>query len=144
MSIQTLRSIAEEIQREVNTPVDELANIEPILNETCERLINLPLDIQTGKDAAAAGTIRIFTAVAEKLFRVFRQLETQGYLSKPADNKKPAAQLITEFDNLLKDLLEAYEKNDYVLVGDLTEYEVSPKLKELYTTIQKNANEGEK
>jgi len=141
MNPDTLRSITEEIQREVNTPVSEFKNIEPLLNEICERLIRLPLDIQTGRDAVAAQTIQIFAAVSEKIIRIFRQLDSQGYLSvvKPEDeNEKPLATLITGFGNILEELLEAYEKNDSVLVGDLTEYEASPKLKKLYAAILKN------
>lgn len=149
MSPSVLRSITEEIQREVNTPADEFKNLQPILNEICERLINLPLDIQTGKDALAARTIQTFSAVTEKIIRVFRQLDTQGYLTSVAGNEKPLSQLITEFGSVLKDLLFAYEKNDCVLVGDITEYEASPKLNELYNAILdnikiKSALQGEK
>ena len=142
MTAQTLLSITQEMQREVNEPEKELRNIEPILNEICERLVDLPLDIQTGKDARAAQTIQVFTAVAEKIFRIFRQLDCQGFFSKitAKSDVKPLVQLITEFGNVLKDLLEAYEKNDSVLVGDLTEYEVSPKIKELYLAIIENIN----
>jgi len=135
----TLRSIVEEIIREVSNPVDELKKIESILNEICERLVDLPLDIQTGKDSRAAQTIQLFSAITEKIFRIVRQLDTQNYLSK-ADEIKPITQLITEFGNILKDLLEAYEKNDSVLVGDLTEYEASPKIKELYNAILARVN----
>ncbi|MCL2800884.1 MAG: hypothetical protein FWD28_03915 [Treponema sp.] len=135
---QTLLSITEEIQREVIEPVKELSNIEPVLNEICERLIRLPLDIQTGKDALAAQTIQIFSAVTEKIIRIFRQLDIQGYLSLASGSEKPLNQLITEFWNVLKELLEAYEKNDSILVGDITEYEAAPKLKKLYFAILEN------
>jgi hypothetical protein len=145
---ETLISITEEIQREVNTPVSEFKNIEPLLGDTCERLIRLPLDIQTGRDSIAAQTIQVFSAVAEKIFRIFKQLDIQGYLKGPSEKGKSLSHLITNFGILLKDLLEAYEKNDSVLVGDITEYEASPKLKELYAAIleniQQNASAGDK
>jgi len=131
---QTLRSIIEEIQREVNDPYNELKKMESILDEICVRLVDLPLDIQTGKDLRAAQTIQLFSALSEKIFRIFKQLDTQGYLNQVSEIK-PLTQLITEFGNVLKDLLEAYEKNDSVLVGDITEYEASPKIKKLYTAI---------
>ena len=149
---QTLLSITEEIQREVNDPKTELVNLEPILNEICVRLTDLPLDIQTGKDARAAQTIQLFSAVTEKIFRIIKQLNTQGYLSpdvQQTDNKS-LTELMSYFSNILKELLEAYEKNDSVLVGDLTEYEASPKIKELYKAILENveikdrADKGEK
>jgi len=143
---QTLLSITEEIQREVNDPKSELINLEPILNEICVRLTDLPLDIQTGKDARAAQTIQLFSAVTEKIFRIIKQLNTQGYLSPdvPQTDNKSLTELMSYFSNILRELLEAYEKNDSVLVGDLTEYEASPKIKELYKAILENVNTKEK
>jgi len=143
---QTLLSITEEIQREVNDPKNELIKLEPILNEICVRLTDLPLDIQTGKDAHAAQTIQLFSAVTEKIFRIIKQLNTQGYLSPdvPQTDDKSLTELMSYFGNILKELLDAYEKNDSVLVGDLTEYEASPKIKELYKAILENVNIKEK
>ncbi|MCL2808860.1 MAG: hypothetical protein FWD24_02205 [Treponema sp.] len=147
VAVHTLISITEEIQREVHDPKKELTDIEPILNEICERLVDLPLDIQTGKDARAAQTIQVFTAVTEKIFRIIKQLDIQGYFLKnesaASQNEKPITQLLTEFGCVLKDLLEAYEKNDSVLVGDLTEYEASPKLKDLYKKVIENIHNQE-
>jgi len=142
MTAATLLSVTEEIQREVNDPLKEFNALEQIINEICERLISLPLDIQTGKDLQAAKTIQIFSAAAEKLFRIFRQLDIQGYMSKAAGGK-PLPSLISEFGKIIKELLEAYEKKDYILVGDLTEYEASPKLKELYSVMKENCKNTE-
>jgi len=143
MDTKTLISITEEIQREVNDPVNEIIKLQQIINDVCEKLIELPLDIQTGKDAQAAKTIQIFSAVTEKIFRIFRQLFNQGYLlvndiSLSGSGTNPLNDLIIDFSKILKDLLDAYEKNDSVLVGDLTEYEASPKLKALYAAILEN------
>ena len=144
VSVQTLKTIAEEIQREINEPVNEIHKLEKIIKEICERLVDLPLDIQTGKDARAAQTIQVFSAVTEKLFRIFKQLDSQGFLTGEQDNEKRKEELeqqFRDFSVVIKDLFEAYEKNDSVLVGDLTEYEASPKLKELYAAISDNIQE---
>jgi hypothetical protein len=140
ISILALRSIIEEIQREVSEPVKELVKIEPVLNEICDKLTNLPLDIQTGKDLLAAKTIEIFSAIAEKIIRIFYQLSTQGYLLQ-IEKAKKIAQDFNNFKNILIELLEAYEKHDIIIVGDLAEYEASPKLKELYFAILDNCRE---
>jgi hypothetical protein len=39
---------------------------------------------------------------------------------------------LEEFAGVLKEFLSAYETRDSVLIGDLAEYEVSPRLAELY------------
>jgi len=140
MDTKTLTVITEEIQREVNDPVSEITKIEPILIDICDKLIELPLDIQTGKDSKAANTIQIFTAVTDKIIRIFRQLCIQGYILPDSISADDVTlnELIINFGKILKDLLDAYEKNDTVLVGDLTEYEASPMLKEIYTAILEN------
>ena len=141
ISILTLRAITEEIQREVTEPVKELENIEPILNEICDKLIELPLNIQTGKDLLAAKTIEIFSSITEKIIRIFYQLNIQGYLLQMEKAKKIALDF-SNFKNILTELLEAYEKHDTIIIGDLAEYEASPKLKELYFAILDNCREA--
>jgi len=141
ISIPVLRSITEEIQREVTEPVKELENIEPILNEICDKLIELPLNIQTGKDLLAAKTIEIFSSITEKIIRIFYQLNIQGYLLQMEKAKKIALDF-SNFKNILTELLEAYEKHDTIIIGDLAEYEASPKLKELYFAILDNCREA--
>ena len=143
VSVLTLRSVTEEIQREINEPVKELTKIEPILNEICEKLINLPLDIQTGKDLSAAQTIQLFAALTEKIIRLFYQLSTQGYIVQIEEAKK-IAEGFSNFKNILTELLESYEKHDIIIVGDVAEYEAAPKLKELYLSILNNCREGAK
>jgi len=138
---QTLYSITQERLSEIKDPLLEFTNTEPVLNEICEKLIDLPLDIQTGKDLRAAKTIQLFTAVTEKIFRIFYQLDTQGFFNKEQkeENKEQILTQITEFTGILKELLEAYENNDTVLVGDLAEYEASLRIKKLYNTILENS-----
>jgi hypothetical protein len=131
-------SMTEERLREVKEPLSEFSNIQPMLEETCARLENLALDIQTGKDSRAAQTIQLFSGVSEKILRILNQLEIQGYLS----DKKPFSAVIGEFGNLVKELLEAYEKHDTILVGDLGEYEAAPKLRELYASILNNSRKS--
>ena len=141
---QVLHSITEERLREINKPAQEFANLKSLLNEVCARLVDLPLDIQTGKDKRAAETIQFFSGISEKLIRIFRQLDIQGLL-KPADSsagaEKSIFQLINGFGATARELLQAYERMDIVLVGDLAEYEMSPQLQNLYNVIAENINE---
>ena len=138
VNTEVLRSVTEERLREVKEPVKEITRLQPVIEDTCARLVDLPLDVQTGKDKHAAETLQYFSGIVEKIFRVFRQLDIQGYISE-----EPVSRLIIDFGTAVKELLEAYERHDSVLVGDLTEYEMAPKLKELYDTIVENIREEE-
>jgi len=127
-----LRSITEERLREIQEPAVEFANMRSLVDDTCTRLADVSLDIQTGKDAKAAQTIQLFSGVAVKILRIFGQLDFQGYI------ETSVTQLINDFSNNIKELLDAYEKLDTVLLGDLAEYETAPKMRELYNTILDN------
>jgi len=136
-----LLSITEERLREVKEPLKEFTILEPALNEICEKMIELPLDIQTGKDLKASQTIQFFTSITEKILRIFYQLDTQKYILTNTDQ---LVSQIESFAEILKELLDAYARSDTVLVGDLAEYEVSVKVKELYTSILENCREENK
>jgi hypothetical protein len=124
---QMLSSIIEERIREFDDPAGELVKIEALVNEICSRLVDLPLDIQTGKDSRAAQTIQIFSGIAEKIIRV--------YFILPQSSSDSIKNMIKEFDISVKELLSSYEKHDTVIIGDIAEYEIAPKLQELYAAI---------
>jgi hypothetical protein len=137
LSPEELRPIIEERLRELRDPAGELDRTGPLITETCGRLEELPLDIQTGKDSRAAQTIQIFSGIAEKIFRVFHVLQAEGFPSGEIHVAgMPAAEYLREFGDALKELLAAYEQRDAVLVGDLAEYEMAPRLRDLYAAMR--------
>jgi len=133
---QALRMLIEERLRELQNPADEMEKIKPLVEEICVRLEELPLDIQTGKDARAAETVSAFSGIAEKVFRVYHVLKAEGF---PVEEIRvadmPVAAYITEFDTALRELLAAYEQHDTVLVGDIAEYEMAPRLRGFYDAV---------
>ena len=150
VSSDVLHTITGERLREVNKPVQEFKNLESLMNDTCSRLVDLPLDIQTGKDKRAAETIQIFSSISEKIFRIYRQLDNQKLLTRADETRevssdvsaeKSILKLINDFGAVAKELLQAYERQDIVLVGDLTEYEMAPLLQNLYNAIAENIHD---
>jgi hypothetical protein len=123
--------------RELLNPKEELGRIESLVTEIAGRLEELPLDIQTGKDGRAAETVNIFSAIAEKLFRLFYLIQSQGQdLSGILVDSSPVYDFLDEFNAALKELLAAYEGRDVVLVGDLAEYELAPRLRSFYGALK--------
>jgi hypothetical protein len=119
--------------REIENPSQELAASQALINEISKRLEELPLDIQTGKDGQAAETISVFSTLTEKLFRILFLFRHYGAALESievpaADGSVNLKDYIDEFSTALKELASAYENNDTVLVGDLAEYELSPRL----------------
>ncbi|MDR2101585.1 MAG: hypothetical protein LBP43_03355 [Treponema sp.] len=135
---QRLYALIEERIRELTDPRGELAGMEKQVADIVLRLEDLPLDIQTGKDGRAAETITLFSDITEKLFRLFYQIGT-GQIRSGAPcggaDSPPPGDLSEDFNLALKELLAAYETKDVVLIGDLAEYEIAPRLQTLYSSM---------
>jgi hypothetical protein len=123
--------------REIADPATEFGRMEGLVSGITGRLEELPLDVQTGKDGRAAETVSLFTGITEKLFRIFFLLqakdETLGGILIEA---VPVYDFLGEFSAALKEMLAAYESKDVVLVGDLAEYELAPRLRTFYTALK--------
>jgi anti-anti-sigma regulatory factor len=133
---QSLRILVEERLRELQDPEKEMNKTGPVVAEICSRLEELPLDIQTGKDTRAAETVSIFSGIAEKVFRIFNLLKTKGFpVGEITVANMPITAYITEFGTALRELLAAYEQHDTVLVGDIAEYEMAPRLRSLHSAV---------
>ncbi|MCL2558425.1 MAG: hypothetical protein FWE09_08095, partial [Treponema sp.] len=101
-----------------------------------ERLERLPLDLQTGMDSRAAETAGIFSGLAGKVFRLYDLLRAAGHpvaAIKIGDTQ--VADYVADFHAMLNDLLAAYERQDTVLVGDIAEYEMAPRLRDFYGAV---------
>jgi hypothetical protein len=132
-----LASLVDERLRELQAPLPELQGMEALVEGTAKRLEDLPLDIQTGKDNRAAETVQLFSSVTEKLLRIFSLLKLEGYLADTLEiDAMSLGGFIDNFSAALKELLAAYEAQDAVLVGDLAEYELAPRLRTFYAAIK--------
>jgi hypothetical protein len=49
--------------------------------------------------------------------------------------ENPIDTYLAEFNAALRELLAAYEQRDTVLVGDIAEYEMAPRLRNLHTAV---------
>jgi hypothetical protein len=133
-------ALVDERFREIGDPRGEFALAENLVTTVAGRLEELPLDIQTGKDGRAAETVQLFSHTAEKIFRLLYFLKTEGLpLDSLVVGEQRIHDFIGEFSSALKELLAAYEVKDAVLVGDLAEYELAPRLCKLYGAVKDSA-----
>jgi hypothetical protein len=124
--------LIEERLRELTDPIEELSKMDNLIASVAKRLEDLPLDMQTSKDASAAETMQLFSYSTEKLLRIFATLKNHGMQFEGTQ--------IDDFAHILRELLDAYTVKDTVLVGDLAEYETAPRLISMYTAIRDAAN----
>ena len=131
LNTQALALLIDERLREIENPAEELSRIGTLVTACVSRLEDLPLDMQTGKDKRASETVQLFSSIAEKIFRIYFLLDTQGLLADEIKNEIK----IEGFSEALKEMLSAYENKDTVLVGDMAEYELAPRLRDLYAAL---------
>lgn len=121
---------------EIDDPRAELVSLASRLEPMALSLEDLPLVLQTGKDAQAAATLADFAALASKLFRLVPLLKHRGIdLGDTPVDGNDFRSYIEELGTALKELISAYEGGDAVLVGDLAEYELAPRLRSLANAL---------
>ena len=129
--------LIEERLREIADPVKEIAKMESQVRIIADRMGEFPLDMQTGKDRRASETVQLFSGIGEKLFRIFFIYKSEGLLQDTFEiDGLPVRTFIDDFIAALKELSTAYENRDTVLAGDIAEYELAPRLLEIYSALK--------
>jgi len=135
--------LIEERLRELADPKQEIDNSTANVELIAGRLEELPLDMQTGKDQRAAETIQLFSGISQKLFRVLLIFRSEGLSTETFTIDGLSAKIFVEdFNSSLKELSSAYENRDTVLVGDIAEYELAPRLLKLFSAMKNIGESG--
>ena len=102
------------------------------IEEVIELLKNIPIEMQSGKDAAARQSIIKLSDVMNSFCSTVTWSslfpETFGNLLIEG---KTLSEFLSDFSPVLKDFSDALENSDSVLIGDLAEYEICPRLESL-------------
>ncbi|GAB1481609.1 hypothetical protein MASR2M78_04240 [Treponema sp.] len=123
--------------REVEDPKPELSKVLDELEALSSRMEEVPIELQTGKDAQAAATLRDFSDSTEKLVRLVPLLQEQSIdLEKSYIEDMSFQSFMADLVSALKELLSAYTAGDSILVGDLSEYELAPRLRSLAAALR--------
>jgi len=128
-----LEALMEERREELFNPAGEFLRIEDDVKAMVARLTDLALDVQMGKDARAAQTVQLFAGLSLKILRLIPLLRLAGI---EFEDIKPGENFFESLHTALKDFLDAYKASDTVLSGDLAEYEIAPRLEELYSALK--------
>ena len=120
----------EEILNSFRAQLDDCAHLS-------SELTDLPVKLQSGKDKEASDLIAkvadfierfCHTATLSALFpAVHEKLKIDG---------KSVSEFFQDFSQILGDFEQAISSKDVVLMGDLAEYEISPRLQAIAATIK--------
>ncbi|HEY9595857.1 MAG TPA: hypothetical protein VHE79_15365, partial [Spirochaetia bacterium] len=110
---------------EAALPADALAGSRARLAACIKRLPEVSLLLQTGRDKEAMAIVVEFTDTFQSLTDILPFLG-------PDEER---ARVFAELTPPLRDLIAAFTNRDSVLIGDLLEYEVAPRLEHLLPTL---------
>ncbi|HOV13457.1 MAG TPA: hypothetical protein PK771_04160 [Spirochaetota bacterium] len=127
----------EVILKDINNILNEIENIIP-------KLTNVPILFQTGQDKEAMEVIQFLTKILENsitLFVMFKE-NLKLYLDKYTVKEVSFEEFFTTLTEHLKELMNAIENKDSVMIGDLLEYEFIPNIEEIKSILTKIKNEA--
>ena len=127
--------------QELQDPRAALETLSGDLKICIEEISEISILLQTGKDRQAMDTMVRFSELSQSLVRLVASV-----LANSADPGKQVTvggrglqDFYRDLNRILTELLEAFHANDSVLIGDLMEYEIAPRLEQLRTFLQEVA-----
>ena len=112
---------------EAEHPGDALASRVGLLRGCLGELKEVSVLLQTGRDKPAMEIVIRFTDVVQSLMDLLPFL--------PPDAER--ARILVELTPILRELVAAFGSRDSVLIGDLLEYEVAPRMEKIAPLLEK-------
>lgn len=125
---------------EISDPESELKTIVPALKDLLAETGNIAVLLQTGKDREALSRLIRLIEVLQKLIRVVHLLNDQALLNLgivEIDGAK-ISEFSTGLNGFLRELSEAMENGDSILIGDLLEYEITPRIGSFIEALERS------
>lgn len=119
--VDSLISLLEARARELLQPAEEYLSVARAVAGALDSVEEVPVLLQTGEGADAMRRLAGFTGLVERLVRLYP-------LWSEASEREPEEDHFQELNEVLGELIQALGDEDTVLVGDLVEYEVVPKV----------------
>jgi pyruvate/2-oxoglutarate dehydrogenase complex dihydrolipoamide acyltransferase (E2) component len=132
-----LSSVFGERLAELRSPVGEMRGAAALFDDRSPDLAEIPILLQTGKEDRAMKTVLFFIEVFNKIIRIIPELRRSGIdTSALAVNGATMPEFYGSFNEVLRQLTDAFEHKDSVLIGDLAEYEILPRMKSFFAAMR--------
>ncbi len=125
--IQQLRRFVQARIDDAVHPRESLAKCAGLLRSTMPELKEVSLLLQTGRDKPAMDIVIRFTDIVQSLMDVL------PFLAPDPER----ARLLSELTPVLRELVGAFGSRDSVLIGDLLEYEVAPRMEKITPLLER-------
>lgn len=115
-----------------------LADLGARFSECVPALEDIPVQLQIGKDIQVMETIHAFSLDLERLYKLIPLVHLTDIAPEDLTVDGIAlADFPSNLAPLLSELLSALEQKDTVLAGDISEYELAPKIRALGETLNR-------
>ena len=109
-----------------------------LFSELSEKMEEVPAALQSGKNTEVSESIKKVADSIDQLCHIaaLASLFPQDFTETKIDGKQ-FSEFFEDFSPILLDFEQALKNNDTVLIGDLSEYEICPRLKAISATLSK-------
>ncbi len=133
-TVPKLRSFFGERLAELEDPVGSMQGAARLFDALKDDLKEVPVRMQTGKDADAIRTMMVAVEIINKAVRLLPDFSRAvPGASSMEIGQKSWGEFFDGFNGMLRELAGAFESKDGVLIGDLAEYEIIPRLEALFS-----------
>ncbi|MFP4330086.1 MAG: hypothetical protein ACOCWS_01710 [Alkalispirochaetaceae bacterium] len=123
--LDSLITLLQTRSRELVQPEGEFLSVARAIAASLGSIEEVPVLLQTGEGSEAMRRLAGFTGLLERLVYLFPL-----YL-RASEEESTGEETFKELNGILHELVSALDEEDSVLVGDLVEYEVVPKVEEV-------------
>jgi hypothetical protein len=132
-----LASVFGERLAELRSPVAEMRKAAALFDGRAPELAEIPVHLQTGKEDQAMKTVLFFIEIFNKVIRIIPELRRGGVATAAiVVDGAPMPEFYGSFNGVLRQLTDAFEHKDAVLIGDLAEYEILPRMKGFFAAMR--------
>jgi hypothetical protein len=122
--------------REFEDPRGALRDLAQALRGCIEEISDVSILLQTGRDRQAMEALVRFSELSQSLVRLVAAAFAGGQDQEPVIGGMGLQQFYGELNGILREVVEAFHARDSVLIGDLMEYEVAPRLEKMRSFLQ--------
>jgi hypothetical protein len=142
--LSQLKTILKDRIRELSEPTRELLTAAQLLKTTISEISDVSVLLQTGQDKQAMSVVIAFSELSQKITRLYPILANSRSLnfSELTVGSVSFEEFYLSLNEIMRELTEAFEAKDSVLIGDLLEYEIAPRLEKLIQVLEQ-AGSGE-
>lgn len=133
---ENLATFFSERLAELHNPGEAMMAAARLFDAIKDDLSEVPVRLQTGKDAEAMRTMVLAVELINKTVRIMPEF-VRTSSSVPLEVEGTAMpEFYGALNGVLRELAQAFENKDGVLIGDLAEYEIRPRLESFYSAIR--------